>query len=166
MTDERTTSDMCKCLVIKQLAEIQRDPGKRRRNSVDEKTKAIPFRASKLTFLLRESLAGNSRTFMVGAVSPASICADETISTLRFASSVKRVKTVALQNVNKKQEAVASLQAEVARLAEMLSNAGAQGAGDATVRTLHDDLEERERLLQEMTKSHGQQLAEAKLLQA
>lgn len=32
--------------------------------------------------------------FMVGAVSPASICADETISTLRFASSVKRVKTV------------------------------------------------------------------------
>lgn len=153
-------------LVIKQLAEIQRDPGKRRRNSVDEKTKAIPFRASKLTFLLRESLAGNSRTFMVGAVSPASICADETISTLRFASSVKRVKTVALQNVNKKQEAVASLQAEVARLAEMLSNAGAQGAGDATVRTLHDDLEERERLLQEMTKSHGQQLAEAKLLQA
>lgn len=153
-------------LVIKQLAEIQRDPGKRRRNSVDERTKAIPFRASKLTFLLRESLAGNSRTFMVGAVSPASISADETISTLRFASSVKRVKTVALQNVNKKQEAVASLQAEVARLAEMLANAGAQGAGDATVKTLHDDLEERERLLQEMTKSHGQQLAEAKLVQA
>ncbi|CAK8999432.1 unnamed protein product [Durusdinium trenchii] len=118
-------------LVIKQLAEIQQEPiNRRRRLSVDERTKAIPFRASKLTFLLRESLAGNSRTFMVGAVSPASICADETISTLRFASSVKRVKTVALQNVNKKQEAVASLQAEVARLAEMLHNAGAQGAGD------------------------------------
>lgn len=57
-------------------------------------------------------------------------------------------------------------QAEVARLAEMLSNADAQGAGDATVRTLHDDLEERERLLQELTKSHGQQLAEAKRIQA
>ena len=57
-------------------------------------------------------------------------------------------------------------EAEVARLAEMLANAGEQGAGDATVRTLHDDLAERERLLQELTKSHGQQLAEAKRIQA
>ncbi|CAJ1381316.1 unnamed protein product [Effrenium voratum] len=157
-------------LVIKQLAEIQRDGGKkgagRRKSTVDEQTKAIPFRASKLTFLLRESLAGNSKTFMVGAISPASCSADETVSTLRFASSVKRVKTVALQNVNKKAEAVASLQAEVTRLAEMLANAGAHGAGDAMITTLHDDLEERERLLQEMTKSHRQEMAEAKLIQA
>ncbi|CAJ1346653.1 unnamed protein product [Effrenium voratum] len=102
---------------------------------------------------------------MVGAISPASCSADETVSTLRFASSVKRVKTVALQNVNKKAEAVASLQAEVTRLAEMLANAGAHGAGDAMITTLHDDLEERERLLQEMTKSHRQEMAEAKLIQ-
>ncbi|CAK8999407.1 unnamed protein product, partial [Durusdinium trenchii] len=49
--------------------------------------------------------------FMVGAVSPASICADETISTLRPGCRDGR-------------------RAEVARLAEMLHNAGAQGAGD------------------------------------
>lgn len=155
-------------LVIKQLGEIQRDGRRSSKAKLDERTKAIPFRASKLTFLLRESLAGNSRTFMVGAISPASTSADETVSTLRFASSVKRIKTVALQNVNKKEEIVTSLQAEVARLAEMLQNVGEQGgAGDAVmVSELHDDLAERERLLSEMTKSRAQQIAEAKQLQA
>ncbi|OLP97454.1 Copia protein [Symbiodinium microadriaticum] len=86
---------------------------------------------------------------------------------VKFASSVKRIKTVALQNVNKKEEIVTSLQAEVARLAEMLQNVGEQGgAGDAVmVSELHDDLAERERLLSEMTKSRAQQIAEAKQLQ-
>eukprot|EP00440_Ansanella_granifera_P028997 gb/GFBE01031500.1/.p1 GENE.gb/GFBE01031500.1/~~gb/GFBE01031500.1/.p1 ORF type:complete len:1157 (+),score=242.02 gb/GFBE01031500.1/:1-3471(+) len=152
-------------LVIKQIGEAQRE-GRKRRTAVDERTKAIPFRASRLTFLLRESLAGNSKTFMVAAISPASTSADETVSTLRFATSVKRVKTVALQNVDKKEELVANLQAEVKRLTEMLETAGPEGAGDVTVKHLHDDIAERERLLTELSKSHAQRLAEAKLLQA
>eukprot|EP00931_Biecheleriopsis_adriatica_P023848 TRINITY_DN14980_c0_g1_i1.p1 TRINITY_DN14980_c0_g1~~TRINITY_DN14980_c0_g1_i1.p1 ORF type:complete len:1119 (+),score=240.91 TRINITY_DN14980_c0_g1_i1:87-3443(+) len=152
-------------LVIKQIGEAQRE-GRRRRFGADERTKAIPFRASKLTFLLRESLAGNSKTFMIAAISPASSSAEETVSTLRFASSVKRVKTVAMQNVDKKDEIVASLQAEATRLAELLDSIGPEGAGDAVVMDLHEDIAERERLLAELTKSHGQQLAEARLLQA
>jgi len=151
-------------LVIKQLSEIQREGRPRGRSAYEERMKAIPFRASKLTFLLRDSLAGNSRTFMIAAISPASTASHESISTLRFASSVKRVKTVAMQNVDKKDELVASLQAEVIRLSELLGSA-ASGAAEANLRHLHDDLAERERLLSELTKSHAQQLAEAKLLQ-
>ena len=40
----------------------------------------VPFRSSRLTFLLRDSLAGNSRSRMVAAVSPAACNVDETIS--------------------------------------------------------------------------------------
>lgn len=149
-------------LVIKQIGDAQR-AGRRQRSILEEKSKSIPFRASKLTFLLRESLAGNSRTFMVAAISPASTCVEETLTTLRFASSVKRVKTVAIQNVDRRDELVASLQAEVSRLNEMLVGSG---AGDATRKNLHDDIAERERLLGELTKSHAQQLREARALQA
>ncbi|EEQ98953.1 kinesin heavy chain, putative, partial [Perkinsus marinus ATCC 50983] len=54
----------------------------------------IPFRQSKLTYLLTDALTGNSHTCMLAAVSPARHDQEETLSTLRFASSVKKIKTV------------------------------------------------------------------------
>ncbi|KAF4690590.1 hypothetical protein FOZ60_017197 [Perkinsus olseni] len=54
----------------------------------------IPFRQSKLTYLLTDALTGNSHTWMLAAVSPARHDQEETLSTLRFASSVKKIKTV------------------------------------------------------------------------
>jgi len=44
----------------------------------------VPYRDSKLTFLLRDSIGGNSKTFMVSNVSPASLSLSETLSTLKF----------------------------------------------------------------------------------
>merc|ERR1719261_1286493 len=76
----------------------------------------VSFRASKLTFLLKDSLAGNSKTYMIAAISPASDNIEETISTLRFAASVKKIKTVAVQNKDKKDEMIESLQDEIKRL--------------------------------------------------
>jgi len=58
----------------------------------------VPFRQSKLTYLLTDALSGNSRTLMVAAISPAKSEAEETLGTLRFASSVKKIRTVAVQN--------------------------------------------------------------------
>ncbi|CAJ1329995.1 unnamed protein product [Effrenium voratum] len=114
-------------LVIKELGEQQARSFNRQRtrtfsgplslgpangSPVPESNKeAVPFRASKLTFLLRDSLAGNSRSRMVAAISPAAINVDETISTLRFASSVKQVKTNASVNVDQKTGVVQHLQA-------------------------------------------------------
>lgn len=43
----------------------------------------VPYRESKLTRLLQDSLGGNSKTVLIATLSPASDCLDETISTLR-----------------------------------------------------------------------------------
>jgi len=76
--------------VISELAK-----GKKRNNP--------PFRDSKLTYILKESLCGNSKTIMMAAISPSAIDYDETLSTMKFAQSVKQVQTHAVQNkVNEK----------------------------------------------------------------
>jgi Kinesin motor domain len=58
----------------------------------------IPFRDSVLTWLLKSSLGGNSKTALVAAVSPGEADHDETLSTLRFADRMQRVETVAVVN--------------------------------------------------------------------
>lgn len=59
---------------------------------VDGKTHHIPYRDSKLTRLLQDSLGGNTKTIMIAAVSPADYNFDETISTLRYASRAKFIQ--------------------------------------------------------------------------
>jgi len=53
----------------------------------------VPFRQSKLTYLLQDALSGNSVTSMVANVSPAQSEWEESLGTLRFAESVKKVRT-------------------------------------------------------------------------
>ncbi|CAE8661234.1 unnamed protein product [Polarella glacialis] len=74
------------------------------------------FRNSRLTLLLANSLSGNSRTGMIAAVSPASSDLDETISTLRFADHVKKIRTSANCNKVNKASVVKQLQEEIAKL--------------------------------------------------
>ena len=50
---------------------------------VDGKGKHIPYRDSKLTRLLQDSLGGNTKTLIIAAISPADYNYDETLSTLR-----------------------------------------------------------------------------------
>merc|ERR1719236_98539 len=97
-------------MVIKELSEASGKKGKKGQKEM------VAFRASKLTFLLKDSLAGNSKTFMVAAISPASDNVEETISTLRFAASVKKIKTVAKQNVDAKDKMITDLQEEINKL--------------------------------------------------
>ncbi|EPZ33429.1 Kinesin, motor region domain-containing protein [Rozella allomycis CSF55] len=59
---------------------------------VDGRSKHIPYRDSKLTRLLQDSLGGNSKTLMIATLSPASYNYDETLSTLRYASRAKNIK--------------------------------------------------------------------------
>ena len=58
----------------------------------------MPYRDSKLTRLLQDSLGGNSFTVMICNVSPASMNAEETISSLRFAERAKMIENKATVN--------------------------------------------------------------------
>ena len=62
------------------------------------KSIVVPYRESKLTFILKNALGGNSKTTMIAALSPASVNYDETLSTLRYAWQVKSIKNEAKVN--------------------------------------------------------------------
>ena len=80
-----------------------------------------PYRDSKLTFLLRDSLGGNSKTAIIATVSPIAQCQGETLSTLRFAQRAKLVKNRPTLNQDVC-GSVSELQAEIVRLRNLLSN--------------------------------------------
>lgn len=56
---------------------------------VDSKSKHIPYRDSKLTRLLQDSLGGNTKTIMIACITPAEFNYNESLSTLRYASRAK-----------------------------------------------------------------------------
>ena len=106
--------------VISALADVAADgkpPGKSKI--------IVPFRDSSLTKLLKNALGGNSKTVMMAAVSPADINYDESLSTLKFADRVKRIKTVAEVNESPTEKLIRELREENAKLMKMLGGQGA-----------------------------------------
>ena len=63
----------------------------------------MPYRNSLLTHILSESLGGNSKTFMIAAISPASSNYEETLGTLRFAQRASMITTQSKKNVEQKE---------------------------------------------------------------
>ncbi|UJR26288.1 hypothetical protein I4U23_007626 [Adineta vaga] len=76
----------------------------------------VPYRESVLTKLLQNALGGNSKTVMIAALSPADVNFDETLSTLRFADRVKRIKTTVVVNENPMEKLIRELREENDRL--------------------------------------------------
>lgn len=67
----------------------------------------IPFRESKLTRLLQDSIGGNTQTYLIATVSPLIESIDETISTLKFADRAKCVmQRVKKNEINAKDDAL------------------------------------------------------------
>ncbi|KAF2325742.1 hypothetical protein GH714_034749 [Hevea brasiliensis] len=94
----------------------------------ERKQRHIPYRDSRLTFLLQESLGGNAKLAMVCAVSPAQSCKSETFSTLRFAQRAKAIKNKAVVNeemeddVNHLREVIRQLRDELHRVKSNSNN--------------------------------------------
>jgi hypothetical protein len=61
-------------------------------SALSEGSKHVPYRDSKLTRLLQDSLGGNTKTMMIAAISPADYNYEETMSTLRYANRAKNIK--------------------------------------------------------------------------
>jgi kinesin family protein 3/17 len=76
------------------------------------KGRHVPYRDSKLTRLLQDSLGGNSHTVMICNVSPAEVNAEETTSCLRFAERAKRIENKASINIDPKAAKLAELMEE------------------------------------------------------
>lgn len=62
-------------------------------NALADGQRHIPYRDSKLTRLLKDSLGGNCQSVMIAAISPASTSFEDTFNTLRYANRAKTIKT-------------------------------------------------------------------------
>lgn len=89
----------------------------------------VPYRDSKLTLLLQDSLGGNTKTVMIAVISPADYNYDESLSTLRYASRAKFIKNKPKVNEDPKDALLRSYAEEIQRLKSMIS---AQNNGQIT----------------------------------
>ncbi|EAS37032.3 kinesin family protein [Coccidioides immitis RS] len=105
--------------VIAALADLS--SGKKKNASM------VPYRDSVLTWLLKDSLGGNSMTAMIAAISPADINYEETLSTLRYADSAKRIKNHAVVNEDPNARMIRELKEELAQLRSKLGGGAAAG---------------------------------------
>ena len=87
----------------------------------------VPYRDSVLTWLLKDSLGGNSMTAMIAAISPADINFEETLSTLRYADSAKRIKNHAVVNEDPNARMIRELKEELAQLRSKLGSGATSG---------------------------------------
>jgi chromosome segregation ATPase len=88
------------------------------------KSKHIPYRDSKLTRLLQESLGGNSLTVMLAAISPADYNYDETLSTLKYANRAKSIANAVSRNEDSNEKLIRGLKDEIELLKHQLQVGG------------------------------------------
>ncbi|KAL5366093.1 P-loop containing nucleoside triphosphate hydrolase protein [Aspergillus floccosus] len=97
--------------VIAALADPKQSrPGKRKGKDI------VPYRDSILTWLLKDSLGGNSKTAMIACISPTDY--EETLSTLRYADQAKHIRTRA--RVNQDHLSAAERDQQIAEMAETI----------------------------------------------
>lgn len=80
----------------------------------------VPYRESNLTWLLRDVISGLSKTSMLAAISPNSGNIEETLSTLRWASSAKKIAVTAQIQADPTDKLIQSLKTEIAALKAQL----------------------------------------------
>jgi hypothetical protein len=103
------------------------------KNSEVKKPKPVPYRNSKLTHLLKNSLGGNSKTIMIAAIAPSNANYEETLGTLRYANRAKQIKNKAIVNEDESTKLINGLKAEIEALkAQLMGNQGGGGGGART----------------------------------
>ncbi|XP_041574272.1 kinesin-like protein KIF7 isoform X3 [Taeniopygia guttata] len=113
------------------------------------KTTHIPYRDSKITRILKDSLGGNAQTVMIACVSPSSSDFDESLNTLNYANRAQNIQNKAVVNCRKETEHIEELHLQIKNLQKALeqrqrsetriihrSGSAKRGAPDATARLL------------------------------
>lgn len=128
----------------------------------------IPYRESVLTWLLRESLGGNAKTFMVAAISPASDNFDETLSTLRYANQAKKIINSAVVNEDATATMLRQLNDEINQLRQQLASAEKQSRDSEETIEVSEVLQrllESEKLVETLNETWEEKLIKTRELQ-
>ncbi|CDY34261.1 BnaA01g13640D [Brassica napus] len=111
----------------------------------------IPYRDSKLTRILQNSLGGNARTAIICTMSPARSHLEQSRNTLLFATCAKEVTTNAQVNMVVSEKAlVKQLQRELMRMENELKNLGLGGSSSSTSDEFHSLLKQKEEVIEKM----------------
>ena len=92
---------------------------------IDKNAKHVPYRDSKLTRLLQDSLGGNTKTVMIANVGPAGSNWEETMATLRYADRAKQIQNKPNVNADAKDTMIKQFQDEIEALKRQLEEGGA-----------------------------------------
>ncbi|XP_077460610.1 kinesin-like protein KIF16B [Stigmatopora argus] len=137
--------------VISALADLSQDAvanGNQKRKSV-----FVPYRDSVLTWLLKDSLGGNSKTIMIATVSPADVNYGETLSTLRYANRAKNIVNKPTVNEDANVRLIRELRAEIGRLKALLVQGNQIALLDSpTALSMEEELLQNEARVLELTK--------------
>ncbi|XP_077595889.1 kinesin-like protein KIF21A isoform X4 [Stigmatopora nigra] len=100
----------------------------------------VPYRDSKLTRLLQDSLGGNSQTVMIACISPSDRDFMETLNTLKYANRARNIKNKVVVNQDKASQQISALRTEIARLQMELMEykTGKRLAGEDGVESFSD----------------------------
>ncbi|VDM40579.1 unnamed protein product [Toxocara canis] len=104
----------------------------------------VPYRDSKLTRLLQDSLGGNSRTLMIACVSPSDCDFVETLNTLKYANRAKNIKNKVVANQDKSSKMISDLRNRIAQLEAELADyrQGRITVGEDGVESFNDQYQE------------------------
>lgn len=123
----------------------------------------IPFRDSVLTWILKESLGGNSKTYMIATISPSSGNFNESLSTLRYASNAKQIINTVKINEDPNDKIIRVLRDEINLLRNKLTTKRESGVlNSPEIRFLREELKQREELMKEKEKSWSDKLNESR----
>uniref|UniRef100_A0A8C2C9W1 Kinesin-like protein n=1 Tax=Cyprinus carpio TaxID=7962 RepID=A0A8C2C9W1_CYPCA len=121
----------------------------------------VPYRDSKLTRLLQDSLGGNSHTLMIACVSPADSNIEETINTLRYADRARKIKNKPILNVDPRAVEMKRLKQKVQELQVMLLHARGGVAPVSEPAENVSNILEQNRCLQDENSKLSRELSEA-----
>nr|XP_014094676.1 kinesin-like protein Klp68D [Bactrocera oleae] len=90
-------------------------------SALAENSPHVPYRDSKLTRLLQDSLGGNSKTIMIANIGPSAYNYNETLTTLRYASRAKTIQNKPVKNEDPQDAKLKEYQEEIERLKRLIA---------------------------------------------